>query len=151
MILKGKNDTMPPKILIPVDDSETAHATIAAIIAQRTRFPEKIDLLYVVNEEQLAYKMIPELQLQMVRENAEKAGLLHLENMADKLEGAGFVVETVLKFGNPTRTITHIANTKNYQLLVIGRQAGSGEIRDVIFGSVANYVLHNVKCPVLLF
>ena len=142
---------MVPKILIPVDDSETAHATIASVIEQRTRFPEKINLLYVVNEEQLAYKMIPELQLQMVRENAEKSGKLHLKNIAQKLEAAGFVVEVDLKFGNPSRTITNIANSEQYQLLVIGRHAGGGEIRDVIFGSVANYVLHNVKCPVLLF
>jgi nucleotide-binding universal stress UspA family protein len=34
--------------------------------------------------------------------------------------------------------------------LIIGRHTGAGEIRDVLFGSVANYVLHNVKCPVLL-
>ena len=142
---------MAPTILIPVDDSETAHATITSVIEQRERFPKKINLLYVVNEEQLAYKMIPELQLQMVRENAEKAGNSHLRKMAQKLEDVGFVVGIHLKFGNPSRTITHVANSENYQLLVIGRHAGSGEIRDVIFGSVANYVLHNVKCPVLLF
>ena len=142
---------MAPTILIPVDDSETAHATIASVIEQRSRFPEKIDLLYVINEEQLAYKMIPELQVQMVRENAEKAGDIHLKKMAQKLDAAGFVVGTHLKFGNPSRTITSVANSERYQLLVIGRHAGSGEIRDVIFGSVANYVLHNVKCPVLLF
>lgn len=142
---------MQPKILIPVDDSPTARATIAAIILQRERFPNKIDLLYVINEEQLAYKMIPALQLDMVRENARKAGRQHLERVADKLTGAGFTVETLLKLGNPRTTITNIANRENYQLLVIGRHEGSGEIRDVLFGSVANYVLHNVKCPVLLF
>ena len=64
---------MAPTILIPVADSKIAHATITSVIEQRGRFPQKINLLYVVNEDQLAYKMIPELQLQMVRENAEKA------------------------------------------------------------------------------
>jgi nucleotide-binding universal stress UspA family protein len=34
--------------------------------------------------------------------------------------------------------------------LILGRR-GSGEIRDVLFGTVANYALHNVRCPVLLF
>jgi hypothetical protein len=42
-------------------------------------------------------------------------------------------------------------NAQELQLLVIGRHEGGGEIRDVLFGSVANYVLHNVRCPVLLF
>lgn len=142
---------MAPKILIPVDDSETAHATIESVIEQRERFPQEIHLLYVVNEDQLAYKMIPELQIEMVREFAEKAGNLHLKNIAQKLEAVGFVVRVDLQFGNPRRTITNIANSEEYQLVVIGRHAGGGEIRDVIFGSVANYVLHNVKCPVLLF
>jgi nucleotide-binding universal stress UspA family protein len=44
--------------------------------------------------------------------------------------------------------------TPDYQVEMIrekARQAGTGEIRDVLFGSVANYVLYNVKCPVLLF
>lgn len=142
---------MQPKILIPVDDSPTARATIAAIIEQRDKFPSKIDLLYVINEEQLAYKMIPDMQLDMVRDNARKAGKQHLERVAGKLIDAGFSVEMLLKLGNPRKTITNIANRENYQLLVIGRHEGSGEIRDVLFGSVANYVLHNVKCPVLLF
>jgi nucleotide-binding universal stress UspA family protein len=35
--------------------------------------------------------------------------------------------------------------------MIIGRRESTGEIRDVLFGSVANYVLHNVACPVLLF
>ena len=37
------------------------------------------------------------------------------------------------------------------RLTIIGRRESTGEIRDVLFGSVANYVLHNVACPVLLF
>ena len=45
----------------------------------------------------------------------------------------------------------HIANDEAFQLMVMGRRESTGEIRDVLFGSVANYVLHNVACPVLLF
>jgi nucleotide-binding universal stress UspA family protein len=51
----------------------------------------------------------------------------------------------------PRRLIPQIANSEDFQLLVLGRRSGRGEIRDVLFGSVANYVLHNVRCPVLLF
>jgi nucleotide-binding universal stress UspA family protein len=47
--------------------------------------------------------------------------------------------------------ITDTANEDGFNLIVIGRHEGGGEIRDVLFGSVANFVLHNVKCPVLLF
>lgn len=141
---------MHPKILIPVDDSATSQKTVEAIIDQKQRFPKKITLLHVVND-QLAYRMIPDFQVEMVRENAGKAGQIKLNKIAAQLQEAGFETDLRLEYGSPRRVIPQIANDDEFQLLVIGRNTGSGEIRDVLFGSVANFVLHNVKCPVLLF
>jgi len=141
---------MNPKILIPVDDSTTSLKTIEAVIEQKERFPQKITLLHVVND-QLAYRMIPDFQVEMVRENAGKAGRVKLDKIAATLQEAGFETELRLEYGSPRRVIPQVANDEEFQLLVIGRNTGSGEIRDVLFGSVANFVLHNVKCPVLLF
>jgi nucleotide-binding universal stress UspA family protein len=141
---------MNPKILIPVDDSATSQKTVEAVIDQKERFPKRITLLHVVND-QLAYRMIPDFQVEMVRENAGKAGQLQLNRIAEQLQAAGFETDLRLEYGSPRRVIPQVANDEEFQLLVIGRHAGSGEIRDVLFGSVANFVLHNVKCPVLLF
>ncbi len=141
---------MSPKILIPVNDSPTTQKTIEDVIKNRERFPQTLTLLHVIND-QLAYRMIPDFQVEMVRENAEKAACVRLEELAVKLRGAGFEVDIRLEFGAPRRVIPQVANEEDFQLLVIGRKAGGGEIRDVVFGSVANYVLHNVSCPVLLF
>lgn len=142
---------MEQKILVPVDESPTAEKTIRHIIEHRERFPEKIYLLYVANQEPLAYRMIPDFQLDMVREHAQKFGRQLLDKVAEKLLKAGYKPETMFKDGNPRVVITNEANHGNYGLVVIGRHEGGGEIKDVLFGSVANYVLHNVKCPVLLF
>lgn len=142
---------MDPKILIPVDDSATALQTIESVIEQRKRFPRKLTLLYVINQEQLAYRMIPDFQLDMVKENSRKAGKNLLEKYAAMLHDVGFQCELILETGEPRQVITRTANKQDFQLLVIGRHEGGGEIRDVLFGSVANHVLHNVKCPVLLF
>lgn len=141
---------MNPKILIPVNDSPTSLKTIEAIIEQKARFPKKVTLLHVVND-QLAYRMIPDFQIEMVRENAGRAGKVKLDQIGVLLQEAGFETELRLEFGAPRRVIPQIANDEEFQLLVIGRKASTGEIRDVLFGSVANFVLHNVKCPVLLF
>ena len=141
---------MDPKILVPVDDSVTARATIDAIIEYSARFPKTITLLYVINREQLAYRMIPDFQLDMVKENARRAGKLLLDKYLTKLTEAGFTPEVQLEVGEPRLVIANIANKDGYQLVVIGRHEGGGEIRSVLFGSVANYVLHNVRCPVLL-
>ncbi len=142
---------MEPKILIPYDDSPTAQQTIASVIAQRRRFPKKLYLLYVINKDQLAYRMIPDFQLEMVQENAQRLGKVLLEKVAKKLEDAGFEIEIMLELGSPRHVITQVANSQGFQLVVIGRHEGGGEIRAVLFGSVANFVLHNVTCPVLLF
>jgi len=139
-----------PKILIPVDDSATSLKTINAVIAHKDRMPHKVTLLHVVND-QLAYRMIPDFQIEMVRENAGKAGQVKLEQIATLLQEAGFETDLRLEFGSPRRVIPQIANDEEFELLIIGRNETTGEIRDVLFGSVANFVLHNVKCPVLLF
>ena len=141
---------MNPKILIPVNDSPTSLKTIEAVIEQKARFPKKVTLLHVVND-QLAYRMIPDFQIEMVRENAGRAGKVKLDQIGVLLQEAGIETELRLEFGAPRRVIPQIANDEGFQLLVIGRKATTGEIRDVLFGSVANFVLHNVKCPVLLF
>ena len=110
-----------------------------------------LTLLHVVDVDKLAYRMIPDFQIEMVRENAGKAGQHVLDSKVAILEEAGFIVEARLDFGLPRQSICKIANDESFQLMIIGRRESTGEIRDVLFGSVANYVLHNVACPVLLF
>ncbi len=142
---------MEPKILFPVDDSPTAQQTLLSIVDQKERFPKKITLLYVINRDQLVYRMIPDFQLEMVEENATKSARRIIEKAAQQLKDAGFEPEIMIEKGTPREEIANIANSQGFQLVVIGRHEGGGEIRDVLFGSVANYVLHNVACPVLLF
>jgi nucleotide-binding universal stress UspA family protein len=142
---------METKILVPVDGSDTAGRTLEKIIALKERFPKELTLLHVVDVDKLAYRMIPDFQIEMVRENAGKAGQHVLDSKVAILENAGFTVEARLEFGQPRQSICKIANDEAFQLMIIGRRESTGEIRDVLFGSVANYVLHNVACPVLLF
>lgn len=142
---------METKILIPVDGSTTAGKTLEKVITLQQRFPRQLTLLHVVDVDKLAYRMIPDFQIHMVKENAGKAGQQVLNERASFLENAGFSVESRLEFGSPRQTICKIANNEKFDLVIIGRREVTGEIRDVLFGSIANYVLHNVACPVLLF
>ena len=142
---------METKILVPVDGSTTSGRTLEKIISLKERFPEQLTLLHVVDIDKLAYRMIPDFQIDMVRENAGRAGQQVLDERSASLEEAGFAVEARLEFGSPRQTICKVANEEGFQLMVIGRRESTGEIRDVLFGSIANYVLHNVTCPVLLF
>jgi len=142
---------MEPKILVPVDGSTTATRTLERIIEQKERFPQTVTLLHVVDVDRLSYRMIPDFQMEMIRDNARRAGTELLDGRVRTLEAAGFTVVRRLEIGAPREQIVRVANEEGYQVVVIGRRESTGEIRDVLFGSVANLVLHKVKCPVLLF
>jgi nucleotide-binding universal stress UspA family protein len=141
---------MDVKILVPVNGSKTSERTLAAIAANHERLQAPITLLHVVDLDRLAYRMIPDFQLQMIRDHARKAGEHLLGQLAERLVPSGLNVTPRLEIGTPRELIPRIANDEHYQLLIIGRR-GFGEIRDVLFGSVANHVLHHAHCPVLLF
>ena len=140
---------MHPKILVPVNDSESAERTIAAILANKERFPVTLTLLHVVDTDKLAYRMIPDFQVGMIQEKALQVGELTLNRIKEKFNMAGISTIARLETGAPREVIARIANEESFSLLVIGRR-GMGEIRDVLFGSVSNHVLHHVTCPVLL-
>jgi nucleotide-binding universal stress UspA family protein len=141
---------METKILVPVDGSATSTKTIDAIIARKERFPAPLTLLHVVDLDRLAYRMIPDFQVAMIREHARRAGEHLLDGYRELFDRAGMATEARLEFGSPREIICHIANDEEFELLILGRR-GLGEIRDVLFGSVANHALHHVRCPVLLF
>lgn len=141
---------METKILVPVDSSKTSEKTVDAIIARKERFPTILTLMHVVDLERLAYRMIPDFQVAMVREHSRRAGEQLLDGYRKLFANAGMTTEVRLEFGSPRELICHIANDEGYELLILGRR-GLGEIRDVLFGSVANHALHHVRCPVLLF
>jgi nucleotide-binding universal stress UspA family protein len=141
---------MSLNILVPVNASKTSERTLAAIAANHQRFPAPLTLLHVVDLDRLAYRMIPDFQLNMIRDHARKAGEVLLRQMEEQLAPTGLKIIPRLEIGPPRELIPRIANDEHFQLLIIGRR-GFGEIRDVLFGSVANHVLHHVNCPVLLF
>jgi nucleotide-binding universal stress UspA family protein len=138
------------KILVPIRDGRTSDATLDKIIAHREQFSAPITLLHVVNVKTMEYRMIPDFQIEMIKEQATRAGQKLLDSKTAYLHNAGVEVIPRLEHGYPRDVICSIANSEGFSLLVIGRH-DRGEIRDVLLGSVSNYVLHKVKCPVLLF
>lgn len=139
------------RILVPVDGSKTSIKTIEAIIENKEVFHSTLTVLHVVDVNKLTYRMIPDFQMEMIEEASQKAGTEILHSQAELFKNSGMKIEERLETGAPREVICRIVNEENYDLIIIGRQGGKGVIRDVLFGSTANYVLHHVACPVLLF
>jgi len=140
---------MAAKVLVPINGSEASQRVLESLIANRERFPVNLTLLHIINTHKLAYRMIPDFQLEMIQERAEQAGNTLLAEAHEKLVMAGISTVSRLETGDPRELISNIANDEQFDLLVIGRH-GMGEIRDVLFGDVANHVLHKTTIPVLL-
>lgn len=57
--------------------------------------------------------------------------------------------ETQEEIGEPSSRLIDICNRVDADILVVGRR-GSGLFRRMIVGSVANHVVHEASCPVLV-
>ncbi len=141
---------MSPRVLIPLNDSETAQNTISAVIANKDLMPHDIILLHVVDVH-LVHRLVPDIQKEMVYGASEKAGKRILDRLAEPFLQAGFEPKLLLELGTPAETIIRIVEQQDIQTVILGRHPGSGGFRDILFGSVANTVIRKVKCPVLLF
>ena len=142
---------MENKILVPVNGSKTTERTIAALLAHRERFPLPLTLLHVLDLDRLAYRMIPDFQVAMVREHARRAAeSCCCSSSSSGGPAPGSMQRPAWNSVRRGKSSPALPTKKSFELLIIGRR-GHGEIRDVLFGSVANHVLHHVTCPVLLF
>ncbi len=140
---------MSTKILIPVNGSASAKHAVDSVLRYRDKFSLPVTLLHVVDIDKLAYRMIPDFQVEMVRERAQEAGKVLIDQIAKQFSTAGVEAIPRIELGSPREVICRVANDEKYDLVIIGRH-GMGEVRDVLFGSVANHVMHKVTCPVLL-
>jgi len=141
---------MHQRILIPVDESETARHTIAAVLNNKDLLPQNFILLHVVDVH-LAHRLVPDIQKSMVYDSAKKSGARILEQLAKPFRDAGFEPTLLLEIGTPEEAILRVVKEQDIQLVVVGRHPGGGGFRDIMFGSVANRIIRAVNCPVLLF
>jgi nucleotide-binding universal stress UspA family protein len=101
---------MDRKILVPVDGSAAADRMIEAIIARKAQFQAPLTVLHVVNVDKLAFRMIPDLQLDMIRDSAPRAGERLLNEQLARFAAAGVACEARPELGSPRRTFCRNTN-----------------------------------------
>ncbi len=141
---------MTPRVLIPVDESDTAQQTLESIIGNKDLMPRELFLLHVVDIH-LAQRLVPDIQKSMIHDAARKSGNRILETLAKPFQDAGFEPKLLLELGTPAEAIVKVVEEQNIELVIIGRHPGGGGLHDIMFGSVTNQVIRAIKCPVLLF
>lgn len=72
-----------------------------------------------------------------------------LQERQTEAKGAGVVVQYVKPYGRPGPTICTVAKENNVGLIVIGNRDRS-TLKELVPGSVSNYVVHHAPCSVTI-
>ena len=81
-------------------------------------------------------------------ETYQRQGLEYLQRTASSVAETGIGVEFSQHVGDPGKSICELATTWDADLIVIGRRGHTG-LKELLMGSVSNYVLHHAPCSVL--
>ena len=132
-------------ILIPLENSP-ADETILSHIKPLARMTGARLLLVHVADGWVARNFN---QLQLAESEEMKQDRLYLENRNRQLTAEGFSCEAVLALGEPSDEIVKLAGEKDIDLIAMTTH-GHRFVSDLLYGSTADKVRHQVNVPVLL-
>jgi nucleotide-binding universal stress UspA family protein len=146
------------KILVSVDGSEHSQNVVNAALEIGKFQKTQITLLSVVQEEvayyygeYLNYDQIQKLsQANKTMYEETKKGLEKLlDELGKSLETENIILEKVVQTGSPAEEIVKMAESGQYDLIIIGSR-GLSAPKKLFLGSVSQRVLNEAKCPVLV-
>jgi nucleotide-binding universal stress UspA family protein len=149
---------MYERILVALDGSELAERVLPHVEALAKAFGSTLILLQATTS---PAKLIAELSgaevditpaimdpTEILEEEQQEVGE-YLAGAAARLKAAGWTVQTDEPEGDPADTIVKRAAELEADLIAMTTHGRSG-FGKLIFGSVAESVLHHARCPVLL-
>lgn len=132
-------------ILIPVENGETDQTILAHIRPLARLTGAKLILLHVADG--WVARNYEQFNLRESDEMREDRG--YLETLEAQLRAEGFEVNSVLAMGEPSREIIKLARERGVDLIAMSTH-GHRFISDLLYGSTADKVRHQVEVPVLL-
>lgn len=136
---------MYSNILVALENSDTDRTVIDHV--QQLAKLTGASLLLVHVADGWAARHFDELKL---RESEEmKEDRAYLERTQEKLVAAGFTVRAHLALGDPATELVRVAAAEHVDLIAMSTH-GHRFLNDLIRGSTADRVRHNVAVPVLM-
>jgi nucleotide-binding universal stress UspA family protein len=136
------------KLLVPVDGSENSYRALEAAIFLSKKIEAHITALHVMEKPPTVY-IHPQKELETLLKNYR----IQSEQILEKCEELGnnnrVEIKTVIIEGDVASKIIQYAAKELFDMVVMGRR-GSGRLREMVLGSVAEKVLHQTKGSVLI-
>ena len=142
----------PKSILVPTDFSEYSDRAIKQAVDIAEQNNAKIYMIHVVDVlQQCAIDYcIPLEVMQKVQSDSEKEAAKKMQAEANKiLQSKKIEVAFDVKSGTPYEAILQEQQERKADLIVIASHGRTGILKSLI-GSVAERVMREAKCPVLL-
>lgn len=137
------------KILLAIDPSRNSETALHAVSLQARPQETEVRVLHVLQPVAFtaAPQMAPTYTPEMEDQGSEAKVLV--ERTAARLREAGFRAESLLLKGDIRETIVDTAAEWPADLIVLGSH-GSGGLRRLLLGSVAEFVARHAPCSVLI-
>jgi len=137
-------------ILVPFDDSKPARRAIQYLIDRAELFSEqKLHILNVQDEVKVFGDYLTQTMIENMHERALTHGSVFTASAAEMLKGSGILYETHESIGDVGAEIAKAVKAHQCHLVVMGTR-GMSKLGNLLMGSVATRVIHEVDVPVLL-
>lgn len=132
-------------ILVPVENRESDRTILRHIRALARLTSAKLTLVHVADG--WVARNFERLQLQ--ESDEMRTDRQYLATLGEELRAEGFEVRTVLAMGDPATEIVRVAREEAVNLIAMTTHGHRG-VSDLLYGSTADKVRHQVAIPVLL-
>jgi nucleotide-binding universal stress UspA family protein len=148
------------KILVAIDQSDISKAVFSQALSLAQATGASLHLLHILSTEEegspvtlpMQYPAVNHQILEEYRgkwQRFESERLEQLEALSQKAIAAGVKAEISQVSGSPGRLIVELSQNWGADLIVVGRRGRSG-LKELVLGSVSNYVVHRARSSVLV-
>jgi len=136
-------------ILFAHDFSENSELAFDHALALARQFDARLVIVHVINEPvDLRGFYVPHISFEKLEKEIEEGAEKMMQKFCRTRIKDFTNFETLICAGIPYEEILRIAGEKNVSLIVMGTQGRKG-IDHFLFGSTAERVVRNAKCPVM--
>jgi nucleotide-binding universal stress UspA family protein len=132
-------------ILVPVENRETDQTILQHIRPLARLTNSKLVLVHVAD----GWVARNYEQFKLQESDEMKSDREYLNTLENELRSEGFEVRSVLAMGDPATEIIKLAQAQEVELIAMTTH-GHRLVGDILYGSTADKVRHNVDVPVLL-
>ena len=140
------------KVLLAIDGSPHSDAAVRRVRWRRWPYGTVVEVLTIIHSP-APLVLDPALGMSAVHveqlEEQQRVAVMLLDAAAEQLGGEGLEVRTKILAGSATEVIVQEARTWGADLIVVGSH-GHGRLRRLLLGSVADAVVAEAPCSVLV-